>query len=370
MGALKHVGVVVWCVGIAACIALAVWSGLDDIGQAVVSVGWWGVAGVVLVRAATVSIAGNGWWLLLPGTVVSQRRAVDPGLARDQHFDDGAHRERTTGALPLRIAVLLRFVREAVNSLLPLTQVGGDIISARLLTFWAVPGPLGAASIIVDVLMQASTQFMFAALGIITLIAIGTDTSVAAAAITSLAVAAPLLGGFYVAQRHWGHRVLHAVLGRLSGDSGWRVLGTVDAVYDSLAAIYAGRSGLIASSVVHMTGWLVGVAEVLIVLRCMGLPATAGEALVIESLIQAVRGAAFAVPSALGAQEAGLILLCGLFQIPADQALALSFIKRAADLAIGVPGLAVLQVLEGRRLTAIWVRRAGQPQMSLDLKSE
>jgi putative membrane protein len=348
MGALKHVGIVVWCAGIAACIALAMWSGLDDIGQAVASAGWWGMAGVALTRAATVGIAGTGWWLLFPAATPSGQRP----------------------ALRFRIAVLLRYVREGVNSLLPLTQVGGDIISARLLTYWGVPGALGAASLIVDVLMQALTQFVFAALGIMTLIALGTGTTVAAAAATSLAMAAPLLGGFYLAQRRWGHRVLHVLLSSLKGDSNWRVLGTVDAVYENLSAIYAGRPRLLASSFVHMTGWLVGVGEVLIVLRCMGLPATVGEALVIESLIQAVRGAAFAVPSALGAQEAGLILLCGLFQIPADQALALSFIKRAADLAIGVPSLLALQVLEGKRFTATFLRRAVQPEMSLDLKSE
>jgi putative membrane protein len=218
--------------------------------------------------------------------------------------------------------------------------------------------------------MQAATQFGFAALGIMTLVALGTDATVAGAAATSLAVAAPLLGGFYIAQRHWGHRLLHFVLSRINVDSSWRVLGTVDAVYQNLSSIYARRSGLTASGFVHMVGWLAGVAEVLIVLRCMGLPASIGEAVVIESLIQAVRGAAFAVPSALGAQEAGLILLCGLFQIPSDQALALSFIKRAADLVIGVPGLIALQVLEGRRFTANFFRRAGQPQMSLDLKSD
>jgi putative membrane protein len=374
MGALKHVGLVVWCIGIAACIALAVWSGLDDIGQAVASVGWWGVAGVVLTRTVTVTVAGAGWWLLFPASAPGGL-STDLELTRDRHLEDGAHchgahPEQPASALRLRIAVLLRFIREGINSLLPLTQVGGDIISARLLTFWGIPGALGAASLIVDVLMQAATQFVFAALGIIALIAIGTDTTVAAAAATSLAVAAPLLGGFYVAQRRWGRRILHTVLGSFKGDSNWRVLGTVDAVYDGLSAVYAGRSRLLAAGVVHMTGWLIGIAEVLIVLRCMGLSATVGEALVIESLIQAVRGAAFAVPSALGAQEAGLILLCGLFQIPADQALALSFIKRAADLAIGVPGLLALQVVEGKRFTAAFLRRAGQPQMSLDLKSE
>jgi len=341
MGALKHVGVVVWCAGIAACIALSVWFGLDDVGNALASVGW-GVLGVVLTRAATVSIAGAGWWLLFP-------------VGR-----------------PLRLctAVLLRSIREAINALLPLTQVGGDIIGARLLTFWAVPGSLGAATIIVDVLLQALTLFLFVALGIMTLIELGTDTTLAEAAATSLAVAAPTLGVFYLAQRRGGHRILHFMLSRLKADSNWRLLGTVDAVYQNLSVVYARRSGLAASGVVHMIGWLIGVAEVLIVLRCIGLPVTLGEALIIESLVQAVRGASFAVPGALGAQEAGLILLCGIFQIPPDQALALSFVKRAADLVIGVPGLVALQILEGRQFTAEYSGRAARSPMSLDLKSD
>jgi uncharacterized membrane protein YbhN (UPF0104 family) len=119
-----------------------------------------------------------------------------------------------------------------------------------------------------------------------------------------------------------------------------------------LAVIYARRNSLLASGQVHIVGWLIGTAEVWIALRFMGLPATINEALVIESLMQAVRGAAFAIPGAFGAQEAGLILLCGIFQIPPDQALALSLIKRAADLVVGVPGLVSLQVLEGGRLKA------------------
>ena len=341
MGALKYVGVVAWCTGIAACIGLTAWSGIDAVGNAVASVGW-GMPFVVLTRAATVSVAGAGWWLLFPAS----------------------------GRLRLRAVVLLRFVREAVNTLLPLMQVGGDIIGARLLTFWAVSGPLAAASIIIDVLMQAATQFLFAALGLVMLVALGADTTVAGIAAAGLAFAAPLLGGFYLAQRGSGHRILHFVLGRLKGDGNWRVLGTVDAVYQCLSMIYARRSDVVASSLVHMVGWLIGVAEVLIVLGCMGHPVTIGEALVIESLVQAVRGAAFAVPSALGAQEAGLILLCGIFAIPPDQAVALSLIKRAADLVLGVPGLVALQILEGERLTASYSRREGQPRISLDLHSE
>jgi uncharacterized membrane protein YbhN (UPF0104 family) len=114
-------------------------------------------------------------------------------------------------------------------------------------------------------------------------------------------------------------------------------------------------SGL-ASGQVHLLGWLIGTAEVWIALRFMGIPVSVNEAVVIESLVQAVRGAAFAIPGALGAQEAGLILLCGMFAIPPEQALALSLIKRAADLIVGVPGLIALQILEGGRLRARYSR--------------
>src|SRR5947209_5519256 len=161
MGALKYVGVVAWCTGIAACIGLSAWSGIDAVGTAIASVGW-GMALVVLARAATVSVAGAGWWLLFPAG----------------------------GRLRLRAILLLRFVREAANVLLPLTQVGGDIITARLLTFWAVPGPYAAASIIIDVLVQAATQLLFAALGLVMLVALGADRTVAGIAAAGLVVAA------------------------------------------------------------------------------------------------------------------------------------------------------------------------------------
>jgi putative membrane protein len=250
---------------------------------------------------------------------------------------------------------------------MPLTQVGGDIVGARLATFWKVPGPLAVASVIVDVLMQAATQFGFAALGLATLLAVGADKAVAGIAATGLVVASPMLGGFYLAQRRDGHRLLQFVLNRLQADSNWRLLGTIDATYRCLAMIYGERSKLLASSVVHMMGWLVGVLEVFIVLRCFGHQASLAEALVIESLVQAIRGAAFVIPSALGAQEAGLILLCGVFGVPPDQALALSLIKRAADLVIGIPGLVALQIIEGGRLTPKFSGCERQP--SLDLQS-
>jgi putative membrane protein len=161
-----------------------------------------------------------------------------------------------------------------------------------------------------------------------------------------------MLGGFYFVQRESGRRVFNFILSRLNIDAKWDVLGTVDAVYQSLSVIYARRSNLAASTQVHIIGWLIGVGEVWFALAWMGHPVSLGDALVIESLTQAVRAGAFMIPSAIGAQEAGLVLLCGIFGVPPDEALALSLIKRAADVIVGVPGLIALQVMESGRLAA------------------
>ena len=324
----KQAGVVAWLGGIAALVVLTIWSGLDAVGHAIASVGW-GILLVVMVRAVTVSVAGAGWWLLFPSKVRPQFGAC----------------------------LLLRFVREAVNVLLPVAQVGGDVVGARLLTGYAVPGALAAASVIVDILIQAAAQFLFAALGLLTLMALGADHALARSAAIGLAVAALLLAGFYLAQRRGGQRVLQSIVNRLAGDREWRVLGTIDAVYQNLTSIYAARSSFIASSVVHMAGWVVGVAEVSIVFAFMGHPVSIGEALVIESLLHAVRGAAFAVPSALGAQEGALVVLCAAFGIPPEQAIALSLVKRAADVVLGVPGLLGWQMLEWGRLLPSYRRQ-------------
>jgi putative membrane protein len=231
-----------------------------------------------------------------------------------------------------------------------MAQIGGDLIGAGLLTRYAVPAALAAASVIVDVLVQAATQFLFAIVGLLVLIAFGADATLAWVAALGLGLAGLMLAGFYLAQRRGGHRILLFAINRLTGDRKWRVLGTIDAVYQNLAMIYAVRSDLVASIVVHMAGWIFGVAEVLIAFAFMGNPISLAEALVIESLLHAIRGATFVIPSALGTQEGGLVLLCAVFGIPPEQAIALSLVKRAADLALGLPCLVGWQLLEWGRL--------------------
>jgi hypothetical protein len=67
------------------------------------------------------------------------------------------------------------------------------------------------------------------------------------------------------------------------------------------------------------------------------------NALLLESVGQAIRGAGFAIPGALGVQEGGYLLLAPLAGLPPSAGLALSLAKRTRELLLGIPGLLYLR---------------------------
>jgi uncharacterized membrane protein YbhN (UPF0104 family) len=93
-----------------------------------------------------------------------------------------------------------------------------------------------------------------------------------------------------------------------------------------------------------LVGWLVGTGEVYLITILLGTPVSWRDALLLESLGQAVRGAGFAIPGALGVQEGGYLLLAPLAGLAPDAALALSLAKRARELLLGLPGLIYLHL--------------------------
>ena len=111
---------------------------------------------------------------------------------------------------------------------------------------------------------------------------------------------------------------------------------------------------LAGAAALHLLAWALGVAETWLGLQAMGAHIGAPAALVIESLGMAARSAGFAVPGSLGVQEGGFVLAGGLVGLPPDAAMALSMVKRARELLVGIPGLLAWQWSEGRDL----IRRA------------
>jgi putative membrane protein len=301
---------------------LIAYFGAGEVLEAVKAAGW---ATLLVVLARIAAIAGDGaaWRFLFP-------RGLRPGIA---------------------VCMMLRGVREGINQLLPVAQVGGDFIGARLLTFWGHRGTLATASVVSDIATQAATQFTFAVLGLVLLVSLKGDGDLVRYIAVGLVVAAGGLAGFFLLLRPGGSTSFQSLVTRLlRGRDLFGAGGLVERVFTQLAVIFANPRGVAACTALHMAIWLFGSVEVWVVLNFMGYPVTVAEALVIESLGQAVRGAAFAVPGGLGVQEGGFISLCALFAVPAGPALALSLVKRVPDLVIGIPGLLVWQWIEGRQV--------------------
>ena len=122
----------------------------------------------------------------------------------------------------------------------------------------------------------------------------------------------------------------------------------------ALHAIYRRPGGLWLCFGLHLACWIASTCEAWFALRFAGEPLPFTAVLVLESMLYAVRTSAFAVPNAVGVQEGAYILLGASFGLSPEMALALSLLKRARDIAIGLPTLGLWQALEGGRL---WRRR-------------
>ncbi len=114
--------------------------------------------------------------------------------------------------------------------------------------------------------------------------------------------------------------------------------------------LYRRRARIAACTVWQLAGWIAGAGEIWLALRFLGSPVSLGDALIVESLAQAVSSAAFIVPGALGVQEGGFLVIGGLIGLGPEISLALALARRARDIIIFVPALLAWQASEGRRL--------------------
>jgi putative membrane protein len=148
-------------------------------------------------------------------------------------------------------------------------------------------------------------------------------------------------------------------LKRLSDNRGLHAfVGGAAALDAAINRIYRKPSAVLYSSIYRLLGWIVGAGEVWLALYFLDAPTTLSNALLLESLGQAVRSAAFLIPGAMGVQEGGFLLLGGLVGLSPEVALALSLTKRVRVLLLGIPGLISWQVSEGRRLRQLRHRDA------------
>jgi putative membrane protein len=313
-------------VGLALFTALLAAHGARDVATALRAAG----AGLLVVAAFhLLPMLGDalGWRRLLPGE-------LRPAVGR---------------------VLRARWIGESINGLLPVLQVGGNIVKANLLARTGIGGALAGATVVVDVTLVMLTQIVFTVVGLaLLLLSIGGHPLALPVAV-GVVIMGSILAAFYAAQRQGVFGALAQLLVRLGRGRWASVITEGDAIDASVAVLYRQRRTIAAASAWHLLSWLLGTGEVWLALWFLGHPVGLAEAIMLESLGQAVRAGAFAVPGALGVQEGGYVMLGRVVGLGPETALALSLTKRVRELVLGVPGLiawqldAAASVLESQR---------------------
>ncbi|MDA8166046.1 MAG: flippase-like domain-containing protein [Desulfobacteraceae bacterium] len=319
---MKIAAALLWMAGLALLIGLVAYQGFTDVGSALAEAGW-GILAVTACYPFGLLTDTIGWRLLLPAGVRPRLRAM----------------------------LGPRWICDAVNFLLPAAQLGGDLVRARLLAWRGIPASQVGASVVVDIVTGVATEILFALLGVFFLIryeGFSRTTMVVAASMLLFIV---LVATFFLMQHFGLFRRVTRLASSLVRVGNWDALiGNAAALDDAITATYRRRRELFHSSLWRLLGWFLGVVEVWLALHFLGHPVGVGQAVMLESLGQAIRHAFFVVPGALGVQEAGFILLGTVVGIRPEIGLSISLIKRVREILIGLPALLLWQLQEGRRL--------------------
>ena len=307
--------------GIAASVFIFTRHDWSEVWKAVSLLGW-GLAAIIVWRFVSLTIAGAAWRLLfMPG-------------------------QRPTFGM----AVVVRWVSESVNGLLPVAQVGGELARARLL-FHALKregkpasGMDSAATVIVDMTLALVAQALFALPGLWHLWQLN-ENAIARVAGGVVVSVLPLV--LLIAAQHQGAikggTALAARFGlaRLVADE-----SQAHPLWTRLAGLYRQTALCASVTLGHLLAWTLRSGEVYIALRLMGQDIGILDAIMIEGLLSAARTLGFLLPAGLGVQEGAILVLCAWAGVPGPVAVALALVKRARELGVCLPGLATWAVLE------------------------
>jgi putative membrane protein len=240
-------------------------------------------------------------------------------------------------------------VRDAVDRLLPVASVGGSVVGIRLLLWRGLRAPPVAATVIVEILLTLIVVYLFIALGLVVMLDFSAGAFDYRRLLVPFLLTVPVPAATVAVLRYGSVAArLHRLLGPWLGDS----VRSEDArALDAelRAALQRVRTLMVAGTL-QFLAFVSGSVEIWFALRLFGHPVSAASALVLESLIQAVRHLAFAIPAGIGIQEAGFVVFGHALGISAELALAVSMAKRLREIACGVPTLVSWQWAEAVRL--------------------
>lgn len=255
----------------------------------------------------------------------------------------------------------MRWIRSSVAALVPVSGVGAALIAVRLSIRGGIAMDMAGASLTLDATLEMITQIAFTAIGIGLFVARKSGPSLPGWSLPALSAGALVVALFIAAQRQGGLRLVEWGLARLAGR--WPRLARFSGaqLHECLLRLHRDRRAALIAALYHLAAWLLGAAEVWLVLRAIGRPIGLADCVTVESLGMAARSVGFFIPGGLGVQEGGLIMAGSLVGLSPETALAVAVFKRLGDVAIGVPGLLAWLWAEGRAAPAAAPVKQVQP---------
>ncbi|MHC8509258.1 MAG: lysylphosphatidylglycerol synthase domain-containing protein [Rhodospirillales bacterium] len=304
--------------------AAAVWVFADAdwaaLGRALAAVGWAGFAAVCLFRFVPIAFDAMGW-----------RALASPPLAGPLHM------------------TRLRWTGESVNTLLPVAQVGGDVVRARLLGVHAGTRAPAAASTAADFALGLVAQTMFIVAALAMFAAALGPGEIGAQALAGTAFTAVIgVGAMFMIRGRTVTRLAAVARRALPGDWSEKALTGAETFTGLIRETMADRRRVFLCLAWRFAGWFVRSGEPYLILWFSGLPVTVFAAIVIEAAAAAARSAAFFVPGALGVYEGGILATSLALGLDAETGLALALVKRGREIGVCGPGLLDWWLLERR----------------------
>ena len=315
----SYIGLVI---GLAVLVGLVAWQGFGDIWSLLAASGW-ALLLVPVIWFPTVLMNARCWHLL---------------FLKDQRPSFWQ-------------AFYAQWMGRAVNTLLPVASIGGEVVKARVVTLWGTDARHASASTIVDKTIQVITLIFWGVLGVILLSMMALDNELVAAGAVGLALLGAGVAGFFVVQKAGIFSIVVKSAHKITNSEFLNnLIDTAGQIDDIVLQVYRERRPLIAATAWRFGALVLQTGEVWLAAWLLGFPIGILEALMLKSLSSTLSDAAFVVPNSYGVQEVTFVVLGGLIGMAPDVAIAVSLAIRIRELLIDVPGLIFWQHAEGKAL--------------------
>jgi len=300
--------------------ALIVWQGAGDILGLFMASGW-PLLFVVLAWSPSVFLGTTAWRYLF--------KAKEEPKYRD--------------------LFMALWMGRAINTLLPVASIGGEVVKARMLIQWGYDKSASSASVVVDKTIQVLALIIWGVIGVGLLVNYSVDLLLAKYALIGFAVLGGAVALFLLAQQAGlfsrTTHTLHKITGMDFFDGLKPGAGKID---QAVKDCYSRRSRFWASLLWRMAMLVLQSAEVWVAALVLGHPITVMEAIFLKSLTSTISDIAFVVPNAYGLQEGAYVVFGAFIGLPAELALAMSLATRLRELIFDLPGLLIWQHAEGK----------------------